>query len=309
MIRSFGVVLHVRRMLDAFSVRDRVFFTVTVCMGWVGLVVDIHLNDMLGNWICDQCLFSAVADTVPRVWTEKIYLNEFCAARPAYASYADPIDYLKKAGGLLLDLFSHDFDMAHFLIDTDISEITAIGIVHDKEIAGVQDIGQTIYSVCFENDTNGMASSTIRARRLRTRMISQNVTVPSVCHLSAMSSRTPGRLRLMLSQWQIGTIDCKPKSTLFKHILMCPISLQYFFLNELWLHEKRRFTPLWRRFSLFLIRHAGIGQRAEQKRICTFEVSVFNLWRCPYRVKSCCADTNKRIMILRTVDQKVVQAL
>lgn len=67
-----------------------------------------------------------------------------------------PIGYLKQAGGLFLDMSSHDFDMARFLTGSDISEITAIGIAHDKDIAAVPDVDQTICTVRFENDAIGI---------------------------------------------------------------------------------------------------------------------------------------------------------
>ena len=66
-----------------------------------------------------------------------------------------PVDYLKKSGGIFLDQTAHDFDMARFLVGSDITEIMATGIAADPEIAAVGDHDHTICHVKFANGVIG----------------------------------------------------------------------------------------------------------------------------------------------------------
>lgn len=67
-----------------------------------------------------------------------------------------PIGYLKQSGGLFLDMSSHDFDMARFLMGSDITEITAVAHAHNGDIAEIGDFDQTMATVRFENGGIGV---------------------------------------------------------------------------------------------------------------------------------------------------------
>lgn len=67
-----------------------------------------------------------------------------------------PIGYLKQSGGLFLDMSSHDFDMARFLTGSNITEITAVGMNDDAEIAAIGDYDHTLCTVRFENGCVGV---------------------------------------------------------------------------------------------------------------------------------------------------------
>lgn len=66
-----------------------------------------------------------------------------------------PVDYLKKSGGIFLDQTAHDFDMARFLVGSDITEIMATGIASDPEIAAIGDHDHTICHLKFANGVIG----------------------------------------------------------------------------------------------------------------------------------------------------------
>lgn len=67
-----------------------------------------------------------------------------------------PVAYLKQSGGLFLDMSSHDFDMARFIVGSDIVEITAVAAAHNPEIRDIDDVDHTICTVRFENGVIGV---------------------------------------------------------------------------------------------------------------------------------------------------------
>lgn len=67
-----------------------------------------------------------------------------------------PVGYLKQSGGIFLDMASHDFDMARFLTGSNITEVTAVGMNDDKEIAAIGDYDHTLCTVRFENGCVGV---------------------------------------------------------------------------------------------------------------------------------------------------------
>lgn len=62
-----------------------------------------------------------------------------------------PVGYLKQSGGLFLDMSSHDFDMARYLIGSDITEVSATGMADDPEIGAIGDYDHTMVMCRFEN--------------------------------------------------------------------------------------------------------------------------------------------------------------
>eukprot|EP00171_Calliarthron_tuberculosum_P019418 IDg19418t1 len=66
-----------------------------------------------------------------------------------------PIGYLKQSGGIFSDQSSHDFDMARFLVGSDIVEISAIAVATDPEIAAIDDYDHTLCSIKFANGCFG----------------------------------------------------------------------------------------------------------------------------------------------------------
>lgn len=66
-----------------------------------------------------------------------------------------PIGYLKQSGGLFFDMTSHDFDMARFIMGSEITEVTATATSFDPEIAEIGDITTSVIALKFENGAVG----------------------------------------------------------------------------------------------------------------------------------------------------------
>ena len=68
-----------------------------------------------------------------------------------------PLDYLKRSGGLYLDMTIHDFDMARYLMGCEVTEVHAIGrVMVDPEIGSeANDIDTTVITLQFENGAIG----------------------------------------------------------------------------------------------------------------------------------------------------------
>jgi len=67
-----------------------------------------------------------------------------------------PISYVKISGGLFLDMAIHDFDMARFLIGSEVSEIYAVaGVLVDEAIGAVGDVDTAVTLLKFANGVIG----------------------------------------------------------------------------------------------------------------------------------------------------------
>jgi myo-inositol 2-dehydrogenase/D-chiro-inositol 1-dehydrogenase len=67
-----------------------------------------------------------------------------------------PPDYLPLSGGLFLDTTSHDFDLARFLVASEIVEVTASATsLADPHARAIGDVDTSIVTVVFANDAIG----------------------------------------------------------------------------------------------------------------------------------------------------------
>ncbi len=67
-----------------------------------------------------------------------------------------PRSYLQESGRIFVDMSVHDFDMARFLMDEEIVEVTALGgIVHNEFLRSHDDIDQALTFVRFASGTLG----------------------------------------------------------------------------------------------------------------------------------------------------------
>lgn len=67
---------------------------------------------------------------------------------------APPISYLKSSGGLFLDMTIHDFDIARFIVDKEVSEVYAKGaVLVDSAIGDVGDIDTAIVTLTYTDGT------------------------------------------------------------------------------------------------------------------------------------------------------------
>jgi myo-inositol 2-dehydrogenase/D-chiro-inositol 1-dehydrogenase len=75
-----------------------------------------------------------------------------------------PIEYIKVSGGIFLDMTIHDFDMARYLIGSEVSEIYAAGgVMVDPEIGQAGDIDTAVITLRFENGTIGTIDNSRKA--------------------------------------------------------------------------------------------------------------------------------------------------
>lgn len=65
-----------------------------------------------------------------------------------------PISYIERSGGLFLDMTIHDFDMARFIVGSEVKEVYAIGKVRvDPAIGEAGDVDTAIVNLTFEDGT------------------------------------------------------------------------------------------------------------------------------------------------------------
>lgn len=65
-----------------------------------------------------------------------------------------PISYIERSGGLFLDMTIHDFDMARFIVGSEVKEVFALGRVRvDPAIGAAGDVDTAIVNLTFEDGT------------------------------------------------------------------------------------------------------------------------------------------------------------
>ena len=75
-----------------------------------------------------------------------------------------PISYVKVSGGMFMDMTIHDFDMARFLIGSDVEEIyTAAGVMVDPAIGDAGDVDTAVITLKFANGVIGMIDNCRKA--------------------------------------------------------------------------------------------------------------------------------------------------
>ena len=75
-----------------------------------------------------------------------------------------PIDYVKASGGIFLDMTIHDFDMARFLIGSEVEAVyTAAGVRVDPAIGAVGDLDTAVVVLHFENGVIGTIDNSRQA--------------------------------------------------------------------------------------------------------------------------------------------------
>lgn len=75
-----------------------------------------------------------------------------------------PISFVKRSGGLFMDMTIHDFDMANFLVDGDVVEVFAKGFnLIDPEIGALGDIDTAVVLITFSNNVTVMIENSRKA--------------------------------------------------------------------------------------------------------------------------------------------------
>ncbi len=101
-----------------------------------------------------------------------------------------PIDYIRSSGGLFMDMTIHDFDMARYLMGSDVTRVYASGgVLVDDEIGRAGDIDTAIISLEFANGAFG----TIDNSRKASYGYDQRVEVFGSSGMAAAENETPDR--------------------------------------------------------------------------------------------------------------------
>ncbi len=75
-----------------------------------------------------------------------------------------PVSYIKVSGGMFLDMTIHDFDMARFLIGSEVTEVyTAAGVMVDPEIGEAGDVDTAVITLRFANGAIGTIDNSRKA--------------------------------------------------------------------------------------------------------------------------------------------------
>ncbi|OFQ93187.1 inositol 2-dehydrogenase [Staphylococcus sp. HMSC065A08] len=75
-----------------------------------------------------------------------------------------PIEYIKRSGGLFMDMSIHDFDMARYLIQSEIVEVYATGeALINPEIADYDDIDTALITLKFKNGSMAIIENSRRS--------------------------------------------------------------------------------------------------------------------------------------------------
>lgn len=74
-----------------------------------------------------------------------------------------PLEYIRVSGGIFLDMTIHDFDMARFLIGSEVVEVFARANASDPAIAEAGDVDNALVTLQFANGVIGMISNSRQA--------------------------------------------------------------------------------------------------------------------------------------------------
>jgi len=75
-----------------------------------------------------------------------------------------PPDYIASSGGLFLDMTIHDFDMARYLVGSEVVEIFAkADVLIDKQIGELGDVDTAVVLLTFENGCLGVIDNSRQA--------------------------------------------------------------------------------------------------------------------------------------------------
>ena len=75
-----------------------------------------------------------------------------------------PLEYVRVSGGMFLDMSIHDFDMARYLVGSEVEEVFAVGGVRvDPKIGEAGDIDTAVTTLRFENGAVGAIDNSRRA--------------------------------------------------------------------------------------------------------------------------------------------------
>lgn len=97
--------------------------------------------------------FRTVRDKVERGEIGRVHTLRITSRDP----HPPPLDYIKTSGGLFMDMMIHDFDMARYIVQSEIVEVFVKGAtLIDEQIAEYGDIDTAMVLLTFENGAIGI---------------------------------------------------------------------------------------------------------------------------------------------------------
>lgn len=104
--------------------------------------------------------FKKVYDTIKSGKIGKPHILKITSRDPA----PPPADYIKGSGGIFLDMTIHDFDMARFLIGSEVEEVYASGaVLIDPAIGEAGDVDTAAIVLKFKNGAIGLIDNSRQA--------------------------------------------------------------------------------------------------------------------------------------------------
>ncbi|MCY4089245.1 MAG: inositol 2-dehydrogenase [Caldilineaceae bacterium] len=150
--------------------------------------------------------FRGVRDAVRGGEVGKPYLVQITSRDPA----PPPPGYVEGSGGLFLDMMIHDFDMARFLLDDEIEEVTARGAVRvDESIGEAGDIDTAVVTVRYSSGALGVITNSRQA----VYGYDQKVEVLGSLGSVLCENETPDRV---IRQTEAGVVHSKPLYFIFE---------------------------------------------------------------------------------------------
>ncbi|MDE0071798.1 MAG: inositol 2-dehydrogenase [Caldilineaceae bacterium] len=150
--------------------------------------------------------FRGVRDAVRGGEVGKPYLVQITSRDPA----PPPPGYVESSGGLFLDMMIHDFDMARFLLDDEIEEVTARGAVRvDESIGEAGDIDTAVVTVRYSSGALGVITNSRQA----VYGYDQKVEVLGSLGSVLCENETPDRV---IRQTEAGVVHSKPLYFIFE---------------------------------------------------------------------------------------------
>ena len=105
-----------------------------------------------------------------------------------------PIEYVKVSGGIFLDMMIHDFDMARFLVGSEVESVFATGgVMIDPEVEKAGDLDTAAVTLIYENGAIG----TIDNSRQAVYGYDQRIEVFGSGGMLMADNNTPTRVRLI----------------------------------------------------------------------------------------------------------------
>ncbi len=144
--------------------------------------------------------FRGVRDAVRAGEAGAPYLVQITSRDPAPPT----LRYIEGSGGLFLDMMIHDFDMARFLLDDEIDEVSASGAVRvDPAIGEAGDIDTAVVTLRYRSGALGVITNSRQA----VYGYDQKVEVLGSLGSISCENNTPDRI---IRQTEAGVIHAKP---------------------------------------------------------------------------------------------------